>query len=201
MNATQKEQWRPVVGYEGCYEISDHGNVRSLDRTILKSNGVNYPKKGGILKKKLTRTGYHIVTLWDTPKPKHFFVHRLVLEAFDRPRSEHEVCRHLDDNPLNNCLSNLKWGTPSENNYDAVRNGVHPMAAKMCCPRGHRFEDWNLVKSSKKQGRRDCLACSRARGYIKRHQELKPRLQEVADSYFEALRDEIERGTPPALSG
>lgn len=43
---TQNEEWRPVVGYEGAYEVSDHGNVRSLDRIILKSNGVKYPKKG-----------------------------------------------------------------------------------------------------------------------------------------------------------
>lgn len=187
---TQNEEWRPVVGYEGAYEVSDHGNVRSLDRVILKSNGVKYPKKGCLLKKKITRTGYQIVTLWDTPKPKHFFIHRLVLEAFDRAREEHELCRHLDDNPLNNHLSNLQWGTPVENNLDMVRNGVHPMAKKIKCPRGHSLVEPNLSKSSLKRNKRDCLACSRARGYLKRHVELRPQFEDIAMRYYE----EIMRG-------
>lgn len=199
------ERWKPIAGYKHAYEVSDHGNVRSLNRIIQKSNGGEYRKKGCTLKKKLTRTGYHIVTLWDTPKPKHYYVHRLVLEAFDRPRGENEVCRHLDDDKLNNCLWNLSWGTPAENNYDAVKNGVHPMANKKCCPRGHEFARWNCCESSLRQGKRDCLACSRARGYLKRHPELRGMFREIANRYFEELQKANQvrawnpDGTPPEV--
>lgn len=191
------EEWRPVVGYEGAYEVSNRGNVRSLDREIQKSDGKKYPKRGQPLKKKLTRTGYHIVTLWDTPQPHHFFVHRLVLEAFDRPRKSGELCRHLNDDPLDNRIENLCWGTPAENNYDAVRNHVHPMANKIVCPRGHALRGANLVPAKLRQGKRECLACSRARGYLRRHKDLEGKFAEIADTRFAQIMGDNVTGPAP----
>ena len=181
------EIWKPVSGYEGSYEVSNLGNVRSLDRIIFRRDGTQFKKIGQPIKKKLTRAGYHVVTLWDTPKPKHFFVHRLVLEAFDRKRLEREVCRHIDDNPLNNRLENINWGTPSENNLDMVRNGLHPMKNRTHCPRGHNLKLPNLVQSALKHNRRDCLACSRARGYLRRHKDQGHRFNSISDEYYEKI--------------
>ena len=111
------ELWKSVVGYEGLYEVSDKGNVRSLDR--ISTDGSR--RKGRMLKPRGAR--YLFVTLSREAIKALPYVHRLVLEAFSGPPPVGTVGCHRDDNPRNNRLENLYWGTSAENRADAIRNG------------------------------------------------------------------------------
>jgi hypothetical protein len=106
------EFWRPVLEYEDRYEVSNLGNVRSLKR---------------MLKLWYSPGGYGIVAFWSKPKQRMDSkqVHALVLTAFDGPKLNGQVCRHLDGNPANNALHNLRWGTHKENHLDAKSHGTH----------------------------------------------------------------------------
>ena len=185
---TTSERWKPVTGYEGIYEVSDHGLVRSLDRTINYSNGQIRRHKGKILSTPLgQRTGYPFVSLHNHGECQVRTVHSLVAETFIGTRPEGmEVC-HNDGDRTNNHLDNLRYGTSSDNNLDQLRHGTHTNAAKTHCPLGHELFAENIPPSIAKRGRRQCLACERARSYLKRHPELKPQLKAVADSYYRAI--------------
>lgn len=117
------ERWLPVPGYEGLYEVSDMGQVRSLGRTATLVDGRTRKKFGHILKP--TKRRYWCVCLSAVRPRKFATVHSLVLAAFVGPRPEGQVGRHLDDNRDDNRLVNLAYGTQSDNMLDSVRNGTH----------------------------------------------------------------------------
>ena len=180
------ERWKPVNGYEGIYEVSSHGRVRSLDRTVTRSGG-QVRRKGKVLRATLNPGGYPVVSLYRQGRPKNRYVHALVAEAFfgTRPKGM-EVC-HNDGDPTNNHLDNLRYGTSSDNELDKVRHGTHYNAAKTHCPRGHELFAENIPPRIAKLGRRQCLACVRARARVQRRPELKPQLEAIADIYFNAI--------------
>lgn len=160
-------QWKSVPGFEGLYEVSDTGLVRSLDRTIRVTNGrskgdapsVGTRKiKGRILSPGRKSTG-HLHVMLEGRVDKQ--VHTLVLEAFVGPCPPGWMALHADDDPANNRLDNLSWGTRSENALDAVRNGRHWQVAKAHCPFGHPYLGDNLV--IKKSGGRTCRDCANRR--------------------------------------
>jgi NUMOD4 motif/HNH endonuclease len=107
------ERWKPVVGLEGRYDVSDKGRVRSLG--FITPNGGF--AKGRILKQIVRRSAE--VCIGGRSRK----VHQLVLEAFRGPRPPGLVSLHRDDRVGNNRLSNLRYGTPLENARDALRNG------------------------------------------------------------------------------
>jgi hypothetical protein len=120
-----EERWLPVVGFEGLYEVSDFGRVRSLDRlatyTTPKGTVVIRRHKGVLLKPGIASNGYPLVVLG---KGNSRLVHALVLTAFVGPPAPgFEVC-HADGTRTNNCLTNLRWGTRTDNMRDAVRHGT-----------------------------------------------------------------------------
>ena len=114
-----KEIWKPVVGLERKYAVSNLGNVKSLTRLVRHPKGGMRLIKGRILKQSSNRQNYKIVGLSVDCKCKTFLVNRLVLIAFN-PVDGYEdlVTRHNDDNPENNNISNLCWGTPQDNAND-----------------------------------------------------------------------------------
>ena len=185
------EQWKPVNGYEGIYEVSSHGRVRSVDRTVTRSDGQVRRYKGKVLSAGLSkRGGYPLVSLYTQGKNQSHYVHSLVAETFIGSRPEGmEVC-HNDGDPTNNHLDNLRYGTPSDNELDKVRHGTHYNAAKTHCPQGHELFSENIPPRIAKLGRRQCLACVRARGRVQRRPELKPQLEAIADSYFNTILEE-----------
>ena len=109
------ENWRPVPGHPG-YEVSDVGRIRSYRNR--QGHSADMPR---LLSPAIVR-GYRHIKLGRSRQTK---VHILVLEAFVGPRPDGMVCRHLDGNPLNNRLSNLRWGTPEENYADRHLHGTH----------------------------------------------------------------------------
>lgn len=183
-----EEEWKPIPGYEG-YEVSNHGRVRSLDRTVQLKDGRTRRQKGRALKPWVIQ-GYLYVSLYKGRKVKKKRIHRLVLEAFVGPCPEGMECLHGDGNPANNRLDNLRWASPSDNNLDTVKHGRHHNANKAHCPRGHEFIPENRVKSQEAKGKRNCLACNRARRYVHHHPELSDQIQEIADQYYEAILKE-----------
>lgn len=103
-----EENWKPVIGFEGQYEVSDKGNVRSLRRLIEGKSGTKYYRDGCILKPQ-TSSSYAQVYLTVDGKQKWFKVHRLVAEAFI-PNPDNLPCiNHKDENKLNNSVDNLEW--------------------------------------------------------------------------------------------
>lgn len=151
-----EERWLPIPGYEGLYEVSDLGNIRSLDRTVKRSDGKLRRFKGKAITPTIVN-GRARVTLPGNPRRKHR-VHRLVLLAFvGPPPPGTEACHSPDPDPLNNRLENLRWDTSSENMRDRVRHGTHFWANRTHCPHGHEYTPENTYID--KRGSRNCRAC------------------------------------------
>lgn len=157
------EKWLPIPGWEGLYEVSDHGRVRSLPRVRNTRWGPRLMGKTRLLKQSSTRTpGYFTVPLTRNAATKVHLVHRLVAMAWlPAPEPDQSLCRHLDDNPLNNHASNLAWGTASDNMRDAVRNGGNHNTRKTHCPKGHPYSGKNLAFQREGNWGRKCRACAR----------------------------------------
>lgn len=108
-----KEIWKDIAGYEGLYQVSNHGNIRSHKRM---------PNK--LLKQSPTNCGYMKVELYKNAKGKMHYVHRLVAQAFlPNPHNKSEI-NHIDGNKANNVLSNLEWASRSENQLHAINQGL-----------------------------------------------------------------------------
>ena len=118
------EIWKAVFGYEGIYEVSTAGRVRSLDRLIKYGRQPNLDRliKGAILTPHHRR--YTSVGLHKEGKGSTINVHTLVLTAFVRARRGDEVARHLDGDTRNNRLENLCWGSSTENQFDRFTHGT-----------------------------------------------------------------------------
>ena len=119
-----KEIWKDVLGYEGLYQVSDYGNVKSLSRTITKGN-ITYVTKDKILKQSVDSVGYHYVNLSDYKKQKTFRIHQLVAVAFlNHTPDKHKglVIDHIDGNKLNNMTTNLQLITNKENTSKDRKN-------------------------------------------------------------------------------
>jgi hypothetical protein len=151
--------WLPVVGYEGKYEVSDDGRVRSLDRLARIRGGAYRPVSGRELKIQFRPPrGYPVVTLGHSDK---FYVHTLMLTAFVGPCPEGMEALHENDVADDNRWpGNLRWGTRSENKLDAVRNGIHPNAMKTHCKNNHELTPENTYVNAT-SGSRQCRTCQR----------------------------------------
>jgi len=128
-----EEKWLPVKGYEGLYEVSSHGRVKSLERTVIKHSKFGeqfaYIVKEKILKQSINRVGYFAVSLHNN-KMKTIVVHKLVCEAFiGECQKGYEIC-HRDSNKLNNCLENLRYDTSLNNKQDMKLNETWPSREK-----------------------------------------------------------------------
>lgn len=116
------ETWKEIKGYEGIYEVSNQGRVRSLDRhTTGKRNRII---KGKVLSQVENFFGYCIVYLCKDGKQKPTRVHRLVAEAFIPNPENKPVVNHKDGNPKNNIIQNLEWCTQAENIQHAHDTGL-----------------------------------------------------------------------------
>ena len=116
--------WVDIDGYEGAYQVTSTGLVRSLDRVVVNSLGVASNIKGILLTVSLDRSGYPTIGLWRAGKVIRKKIHKLVAETFIGPAPiGHLVC-HNDSIKTNNCVSNLRYGTAKSNQDDRVANGT-----------------------------------------------------------------------------
>lgn len=119
--------WRDVVGWEGLYQVSSSGQVRSLNRTYATNNqwgSFTRTLKGRLLKPQLHPCGYLSVRLVSRHKSCTYLIHRLVATAFlGIPDKGLEVC-HNDGNKQNNNVANLRWDTRLNNSKDRLKHGT-----------------------------------------------------------------------------
>lgn len=184
--STTNETWKPIVGMEGSYEVSDHGRVRSLDRTVRTKRG---PRRvsGRILVPTLCR-GYPRVCICSDGVNRTEYVHRLVMAAFVGPcPAGMEVC-HNNGDPADSRMENLRYGSCSENRFDQQRHGTDHELNKTHCPRGHLLVQPNLVPSRLREGGRTCLACNRALAYTRKY-KVRHRIRDIADSRYADIMD------------
>lgn len=159
------EQWLPVVGWEGFYEVSDQGRVRSLDRMTPNRWGTLTPCKGRTLAGKIAPiTGYRVCTLVNAAEGKQRYanIHRLVLEAFVGPCPDGMECCHNDGDRSNAALTNLRWDTRSANTLDAVSQRTNHHAKKETCSEGHPYDGVTHHKARKATSRY-CKRCKAAK--------------------------------------
>lgn len=129
-STTFTENWKPVVGWEGFYEVSDMGRVRSLPRRVQRRT-TSYPVLGGIMTPRRNKYTEHKTVLLRRPgEHKYARIHRLVLEAFVGPCPDGMEGCHTNDIADDNRLANLRWATHRDNAKDAKRNNRYEVGSK-----------------------------------------------------------------------
>lgn len=172
------ELFRTVCGYEGKYEVSNMGNVRSLSRSTLGRWGKMKTSPGRMLKPSISNVGYLRIDLCQGGKPKHHSVHRLVAIAFVPNKHSKGTVNHINGNKLDNRADNLEWATPKEQTSHAKKNGLlnpskgdnHPRRKQTECIHGHKFTKDNTYLINGKY--RQCKQCGYDR---KKKSRLTPR--------------------------
>ena len=131
----QDEVWKDILGYEGVYQVSNLGRVRSLSRKGTKS------KDTYILKIQKYKTGYLYVNLCKSNKRRKWKIHRLVAIAFIPNPSNLLYINHKDENPTNNCVENLEWCTQDYNNKYSKGKKINQYDDK-----GNIIKMWSSVR-------------------------------------------------------
>lgn len=133
-----QEEWRPVVGYESSYQVSDAGNVYSIPRVIQRRDGTPCTLRGGILVPCIEgkrRRGYLVVSLWKDGVSRKQKIHRLVAEAFLDDFDSRLSVDHINGNRYDNRPCNLRMCTKVENTKYAIENGRLEMGEAVRIPR------------------------------------------------------------------
>ncbi len=120
----KNEIWKDVVGYEGLYEVSNFGRIKSKERVVNNSKGKRIVKSK-ILSPFISNSGYYAIVLHKTrPVFKLNYIHRLIANAFLPNENNLEQINHIDGNKLNNNVFNLEWCSRSENMKHAIKVGL-----------------------------------------------------------------------------
>lgn len=160
------EEWRPVIGYEGLYEVSSYGRVRSLD----KYDSMNRFLRGRILRLFTDGLGYLRAQLYSNSKRKSFLVHRLVAQAFIPNPDNLPQVNHIDENPSNDNVDNLEWCDGKYNvNYGTRIDRIRDI----------RLKNGTYTGLSKEEYRK------------KRYQEKKDKINEWRREYYRENREKI----------
>lgn len=192
------ERWLAIPGYEGRYEVSDLGRVRSVDRLHTCKSGEVRRYKGKLLKLTPAKdSGYVRVALGNgSDKPT---VHTLVLRAFVGPPPEGMEGCHENDIKHDNRLVNLRWDTRLANILDKIRNGNDRHRNQTHCLRNHKLVSPNLVEAAAERGHRQCRACNRAVAYVDYYLNkhgIQLDLDSISDDYYERITNGTFKGGP-----
>ena len=156
-NEVQKD----IHGYEGLYQVSNLGRVKSLDRIVTRKDGRKQLHRGKLIKSYCNNKGYYIIRLCKGCKMKHMLMHRLVAQAFiPNPDNLPEV-NHIDEKPSNNRVTNLEWctrdynmnyGTIKERKSKALLGGKSPNAKAviMFDKQGNKLKEFDSVSNAER---------------------------------------------------
>ena len=163
----QQEIWKDIEGYEGLYQVSNLGRVRSVDRIILRSSTPQFSKGKNISQQPLN-SGYMVVSLWNKKKRKAFTVHRLVANAFLPLQQGKDEVDHINGIRTDNRVNNLRWCNRKENvNFPIARSkylssnkeriehirmakAKHSLKLVQLTLDGTIIKEWNSVKQASK---------------------------------------------------
>jgi hypothetical protein len=126
------EEWRDIPGWNGFYQVSTHGQVRSLTREEVTNNQwgqFKRVKSGRVLKLQTRKDGYVTVRLKDRARGETYLVHRLVALTFLPQQQGQEVC-HNNGNKADNSIANLRWDTRKNNHADKQWHGTSLIGSK-----------------------------------------------------------------------
>ena len=142
-----KEEWRDIKGYEGLYQVSNLGRVKSLN--------YKHTNREKILKDSTNKNGYKNVNLYLEGVLRRFLIHRLVAEAFIENPNNYPKVNHKDENKENNKANNLEWctqkyninyGTRTQRHSESIKGSRHPKSRKVqCITTGRKF---NCIKEA-----------------------------------------------------
>lgn len=160
-----KEEWKDIKDLEGLYQVSNWGNVMSLNY-----NGTGKPR---LMKTVKNKYGYLVVKLFKDRKPKMFRVNRLVAETFiPNPDNLHQV-NHIDENKENNRVDNLEWCTPKYNCNYGTRNErrvkTQSKPVLQLTLTGDLIKEWSSVAECGRNGFNQSLVCQCCNGKRKTH--------------------------------
>ena len=187
-----REIWKDIPGYEGLYQVSDLGRVKSLDH--IRRNGKNRDNiclsKGKMLSQAIQKpSGYMFVSLSKNGKTKGFRVHRLVAEAFLKNKNKYKCVNHKDENKANNNVNNLEWCSYLyNNNYGTKKERLKAAQQKRIGKKvnqydinGNFIKQWNCIMEAerylkiKRANVSICACCKNkcktAYGYIWKYEE------------------------------
>lgn len=184
------ETWLPVLGLDGTYEVSNLGNVRSLARVVIRSDGRARRFPAVLLRAQTCRAdGRRTVMIGPSGALTTRLVAPLVLEAFIGARPRGMQACHDNGDVADDRLENLRWDTVHGNMMDQQKHGTNWARNKTHCPRRHPLTAPNLVPGRISLGFRTCYACQRAEGKVRywRSKGVALDLQAEADRYFDLL--------------
>lgn len=184
-NPSPLATWLPIPGWEGWYEASDTGLIRSVTRTLTLSDGRVRTFYGQVLTPGTVGEYGHLgVNLHRQTDHRTCSVHRLVMLTFVGPCPDGMVVCHNDGDAANNRLSNLRYDTPRENTFDNVRNGTHHYAKRDGCKWGHPFNELNTKPGVGES--RNCRACWMAGKVVKNKRAggKEDLFQAVSDAFY-----------------
>ena len=148
----ENEKWLDVVGYEGLYEVSNYGKVRTKEGKTTHTKRHGERKWNQRVLKEKNKNGRDVrYSLWRDGKPKSFLAHRLVALAFiGSPPKGKESINHIDGNPRNNYVGNLEWCDHKFNNNHAFDNGLIATGKKVMLTdlEGNALEFRSISKAS-----------------------------------------------------
>ncbi|AWN02654.1 HNH endonuclease [Mycobacterium phage Xavia] len=156
------EEWRPIPGTGGRYDVSDMGRVRSNGWEFIRSDGVPTRVRAKVLSARSSHpAGYVMVNLvMPDGTRRHVHVHHLVLEAFVGPRPDGHYGCHNNGDPSDNRLANLRWDAPTENSFDKIRHGTDHNANKTHCGAcGFAYDEANTFWHGPGRRWRRCRNC------------------------------------------
>jgi hypothetical protein len=153
------------------------------------TNGEKRRYRGRVLVQSIDHYDRRVVTLYSAGFKTTLKVHTLVLKAFTGPRPLGMDGCHNEDNLADNRISNLRWDTRRENALDTQRHGTNYYRNLINCPFGHPLKSPNLVACIAAQGKRSCLACSRAREryWYWSHRGVELDYQAMSDGYYRKI--------------
>lgn len=156
-----KEIWRDIKGYEGLYQVSNLGNVKSLERKTKHK----YNKE--IIMKKHFNGNYYFVRLCKNSQKKNFFIHRLVAENFIKMMPNKKYVNHINGIKTDNNLNNLEWVSASENVLHAIKNNLKRLPNKKIIQLDYNnkiINHWESIKEASEKleiNRSNIGACCR----------------------------------------
>ena len=146
----QEEIWKDIPGFEGRYQVSTFGRIKSLPRKVKAGRTYRYVQEH-ILSARYDSRGYSRICIKIHPKKYWFSVHRLVAEIFIPNPNNYPVINHKDNNPRNNCVDNLEWCTQSYNvKYSYTKGNAKPTSG--CFKKGNIPHNLKRVSQYDKDG-------------------------------------------------